>query len=197
MAHQGPRTQVSPNPETALNGFQPIRRCTDLFCLIVYVILFLSLWCLAGYSFNDGYPGRLQRGTDVYGNVCGMGALEDRPYTFYGVPDRSLSVSLCLSGCPVLTAFQGICTYTPDFVDDPEHICFNAYPSKPYYNKYCLPASRYLRSFVYEHLNSADAVMTRVVGDLSRAWGLLSIGGIITGGALLLYLTSVQVPSKF
>jgi hypothetical protein len=197
MAHQGTQAQVAATSETALHGFVPTRRCTDLFCLILYVFLFLCTWCLAGYSFNEGYPGRLQRGTDVYGNVCGMGELEDRPYTFFGDPDRSLRVTLCLSGCPVVTAMEGICSYTPDLVEDIDHECFDAYPSKPFYNKYCMPADHYLRSIVYDHLTSADAVMTRVVGDLARAWGLLSIAGLITGGALVLYLASMQVACKY
>lgn len=196
MAHQAARTQGASTAETSLKGFQSSRRCTDLFCLLVYVVLFLSTCCLAGYSFHTGYPGRLQQGTDVYGHVCGAGDLEDRAYIFYGDPARSVRVTLCLAGCPIVRAMEAICSYTPDLEEDLDNECFNAYASKPYYNKHCLPADYHLRQLVYDHLNAKDEVMTRVVGDLSRAWGLLSIGGLITGGALAVYLLSVQVPCK-
>ena len=197
MAQQEGKVQDAVPSVTVLQGFQTTRRCTDLICLILYVFLFVCTWCLAGYSFNDGFPSRLLRGTDVYGNVCGLGELEDRPYTFFGDPARSLRVTLCVPGCPVVTAMEAICTYTPDLIEDQDHECFNAYPSKPFYNNYCMPANHYLRSLVYSHLNTIDQVMTRVVGDLARAWGLLSIAGLITGGAFVLYLASVQVACKY
>lgn len=196
MAQKEAKVQAAAPSGPALQSFEPARRCTDLFCLVLYVFFFICTWCLAGYSFNDGFPGRLQRGMDVYGNVCGMGDLEDKPYTYFGDPVRSLRVTLCVPGCPVVTAMEAICSYTPDLVEDQEHECFDAYPSKPFYNKYCMPANHFLRTIVYDHLVSSDEVMTRVVGDLARAWGLLSIAGLITGGALALYLASVQIARK-
>ena len=144
------------------------RQCTDMPCLAVYVTLCLSMWCLAGYSFNEGFPGRLQRGMDVYGNVCGYGALEDQPYTYFADPERSLGVTFCLSGCPVVAAMESICSYDESLQRDTDYECYNAYPSKPFFNKHCLPASQPLRRKVFHELYSADAVMTRVVGDLAR-----------------------------
>lgn len=170
------------------------RKCTDWSCLAVFLFLNICLWTLSGWSYYIGNPLRLRRGWDLNGDFCGVGQLQDRGYTYFPIPLQTTDVALCLPGCPSTSAIESICLYDGAGQDLEAEGCFNAYPSKPFFNKYCLPASRAERSVVLDQLYSNDWTMTRVVGDLARGWDLLAIGGLIAGGAMTLFLLALHVP---
>ena len=145
------------------------RRCTDLYCLLVFAFLNVCMWTLSGWSYQDGDHFRLERGWDMYGNFCGQGVVSDRPYTFFLDPLLSIDLTICLPGCPSTTAIETLCMYDDDFgLELEDEGCFNSYPSKPFFNNYCLPADRNQRAKTLQWLYSEDQVMTRVVGDLAR-----------------------------
>lgn len=142
--------------------------CRDLPCLLVFLFLFTCLWTLSGWAYYTGDPPRLQRGWDIYGNTCDYDLRESRGYTYFPLPLETLDVSLCLAGCPAVASIESLCLYSPAGIEIDEYECFNSYPSKPFFNKYCLPSDYHQRKAVLDWLYSADQVMTRVVGDLAR-----------------------------
>jgi len=157
----------------AQEGVQPFkrgpRRCTDLYCLVLFAFFNLCMWTLSGWSYNDGDHFRLERGWDMYGNFCGQKVVVDRPYAFFIDPLRSIDLTMCLPGCPNSDSIEALCMYDEATGLELEtEGCFNAYSSKPFFNNYCLPADRAKRAKVLEWLYSQDQVMTRVVGDLAR-----------------------------
>lgn len=145
------------------------RRCTDLWCCGVHVLCFLCLCCLGGWAFEGGFPGRLTRGADLYGNVCGYGQFTGREYTYFLDPVGEIEATICLSGCPAVHSTELLCLYGPTGGPYSSSTgCMDSYPSKPFFNKYCLPAQQPLRTSVLTYLYSQDMVMSRVVGDLAR-----------------------------
>ena len=175
---------------------QTERRCTDLYCALVFLFFFLCLWCLSGWSYQEGWPGRLLRGWDVYGNLCGYGEFVPREYTYFASPLEDIDVQYCLSGCPAFEATESICPYAEDGFAFNYTGCYDAYPSKPFFNKYCLPSDYHLRKEVLIYLYSQDKVMNRVVGDLSRAWDIPAIMLTITGVAVLAYILILKIPGS-
>lgn len=184
------------NESSAPGEKQPAepRKCSDCSCLVVFLFLNICLWTLSGWSYHVGDPLRLRRGWDLNGDFCGVGKLQDREYTYFPIPLQTTDVALCLPGCPSSSAEESICLYDEEGKDLEDEGCFNAYSSKPFFNKYCLPANRAERKRVTDELYSNDWTMTRVVGDLARAWDLLAIGGLIAGGAMTLFLLALHVP---
>jgi len=164
------------------------RVCTDWYCSLLFLVVFLALWCLSGWSFQEGFPGRLTRGWDYEGNVCGYGGLEDREYTFFAFPLGALDLTLCIPGCPQIGTYESVCLYNSTDGEVRKDLgCVDSYASKPFFNKYCLPADPALRAPVLDRLYDKDYVMTRVAGDLFRAWDLCAVIGIIVGGCWVVY----------
>ena len=145
-----------------------LTKCTDWPCLLSFLFLNVCLWTLSGWVYREGDLYRLERGWDYKGDFCGQGNLHDRTYTFFPLPGQSIDITLCLPGCPGSSATESICLYDDFAMDIQSQGCFNAYPSKPFFNNYCLPSDHVQRSKVLERLYSKDQVMTRVVGDLAR-----------------------------
>lgn len=175
---------------------QTERRCTDIYCAFVFLFFFLCLWCIGGWSYQEGWPGRLLRGWDVYGNVCGYGEFVPKEYTYFATPLDDIDVQFCLTGCPAFEATESICPYGVDGFPLDSTGCFDAYPSKPFFNKYCLPSDYHQRKEVLIYLYSQDKVMSRVVGDLSRAWDILAVMLTITGVSVLVYVLVLKIPGK-
>eukprot|EP00931_Biecheleriopsis_adriatica_P045100 TRINITY_DN25848_c0_g1_i1.p1 TRINITY_DN25848_c0_g1~~TRINITY_DN25848_c0_g1_i1.p1 ORF type:complete len:731 (-),score=121.37 TRINITY_DN25848_c0_g1_i1:50-2242(-) len=84
------------------------RRCTDVPCCLLFVALLTGLLCLVGYSMRVGDLRRVGHGRDHDGNLCGIGAMADRPFSFFpdlerdAVQDPTLQkrYGLCVSSCP-------------------------------------------------------------------------------------------------
>ena len=142
--------------------------CRDWPCLAIFIFLCTCMWTLAGWSYYNGYPPRLQRGWDIYGNTCDYGNTKDRGYTFFPIPLESMEVAVCLQGCPVTNSPEALCLYDQTMQEMDDFGCFDAYMSKPFYNKYCLPSDYHQRRKVLDWLLSPDQVMSRVVGDMAR-----------------------------
>lgn len=149
------------------------RRCTDVWCCGVHVFCFLCLCCLSGWAFEGGFPGQLTHGGDVHGNVCGYGKFTDKEYTYFLAPTSDIEATICLPGCPAFQSTELLRLYGPTGSPYNNNTgCVDAYPSKPFFNKYCLPALQPLRTSVLTYLYSRDKVMSRVVGDLARVRGI-------------------------
>lgn len=144
------------------------RHVTDVYCLLLFVICNVCLWTLSGWSYQEGNPQRLVHGWDLHGDLCGVGELRDFPFTYFPFPTEEIDVSWCLAGCPVVKAQQSLCPYDENQLPTKRYGCYDAYPSRPFYNNYCLPAAASQRTAVLQWLYDRDQVMTRVVGDIAR-----------------------------
>lgn len=151
-----------------IEAVRTVRTCTDVYCAGIFLFFFLCLWCIGGWSYQNGFPGKLLRGWDVYGNTCGYEGFVPREYTYFAAPLDDIEVTLCLEGCPTVEATESVCLYGEDGFPITDTGCYDAYPSKPFFNKYCLPSEYHKRKEVLTYLYSRDKVMSRVVGDLSR-----------------------------
>ncbi|XP_037073715.1 choline transporter-like 1 [Pollicipes pollicipes] len=89
------------------------RGCTDLPCLLVFVVVWCAIVFLAALAFAYGRPALLAGGYDSFGNVCGVANsaiagvplsgrdMRQRPLLFLqdaAQPARALA--LCVSRCP-------------------------------------------------------------------------------------------------
>ncbi len=173
------------------------RKCTDVPCLLIFLFFNACLWVLAGWSYQEGDPQRLIQGWDVNGEFCGTGEQSIHPFTYFLTPLDSIHPTVCVPGCPVVKANGAVKLYD-EFLQEMERFGgYDAVPSRPFYNNYCLPADRAMRTAVLDWLYDEDQVMTRVVGDLARAWDELAIAGVVTFGALMVYLISFKFRCNF
>ena len=86
------------------------------------------------------------------------------------------------------TASEAICLYDEDVQVIDDLGCYDAIPSSPYHNQSCLFSTHTPRLRVLAWLMEPGQVMTRVIGDLVRAWDLIAIGALISFAAISLCL---------
>ena len=91
------------------------RHCTDVCCLLLFVVMWIGLLSIGIFSFFNGDLASIEYGSDYMGNRCGMGNFSDRPVVWYPRfahdvaeqaavlathPTALVLYGLCLSECP-------------------------------------------------------------------------------------------------
>ena len=169
------------------------RACTDLPCLLAFVVLTLGLIAAAVYSkpYAVGLEGDSMRtvfGYDFRAEVCGVGSLAERRFMYF--PDPStLNFPLCVSACPYYYVRNYYCVYGTD-----HSTCLSDYAS---YNTlestvlgyYCVPGNSPARNQVLSLLYAPMWILKRAAGDLKLAWSLLAMGAFLSTLVGILHLT--------
>ncbi|XP_052825829.1 choline transporter-like protein 1 [Octopus bimaculoides] len=89
------------------------RGCTDIFCLVVFLLFWIGMIFIAAFSFTNGDGDRLLYGYDSFGNTCGKKNMpivnvsnSGRDMTtkthvfFMNVANPAKSLSICVEKCP-------------------------------------------------------------------------------------------------
>lgn len=103
--------QVSPDGEKAADKNivdQVERRCTDVLCFLLFIVMWCLWIILAILAFTDGCgsasgcntPMRLVYGYDSKGNQCGSGDLSSMKTMFVGNPADAVGSRICVGSCP-------------------------------------------------------------------------------------------------
>ncbi|RZC34922.1 CTL-like protein 2, partial [Asbolus verrucosus] len=83
------------------NGPLKNRSCTDVICLLLFLV-FIGCWVgVAIYAFTNGDPKTLLAPKDSYGSKCGIDYhVRDKPYLFFFDLTKCLSPTVPFTGCP-------------------------------------------------------------------------------------------------
>ena len=141
------------------------RKCTDLPCLIIYLFAAMITLIVTLYCYYEGDPERLVNPIDFRAELCGTGSFEDYKYGFFAHPTETTNVVLCLAGCPAAAVENMLCLYDPDYSEI--DYCYDSYISKPFHNKYCLPADEDLREPVLDFIDGKYIEIS--AGDVYRS----------------------------
>ncbi|KAG6611849.1 Choline transporter-like protein [Phytophthora cinnamomi] len=69
------RKATRPTELVSTNPFKPSnRKCTDVLCLLFFVVFWIGMIIIAGVGYQHGKPQRLIYGTDWMGRTCGAKA---------------------------------------------------------------------------------------------------------------------------
>lgn len=89
-------------PETW--GIGPVRnrdrRCTDMWCYILFVITLLAMIATAIWALATSDPRGISKVYDSSGNICGVGAAENFPILYLQTFEKPYR-SVCVAECPV------------------------------------------------------------------------------------------------
>lgn len=184
----------SPHPHEP-KDFSEVNSCTsrDIYCCLIFTGLTSFSILLSIYFLTLGDPERLTRGWDFRGEICGLGDLSAQPYTYFPDPSESTSIRLCLPGCPATTTTETICFYDTDSLMMRDSKCYNSYPSKPYYNRHCLPSDEEGRDDVMDLLNEHMIRLAWWAGDVGRVWDVLGAGSLISLGVVMGALVWISI----
>jgi hypothetical protein len=184
----------SPHPHEP-RDFLEINSCTsrDIYCCLIFTALTSFSILLSIYFLTLGDPERLTRGWDFRGEICGLGDLSSQPYTYFPDPTNSTSIRLCLPGCPATTTLKTVCFYDTDSLMMHDSKCYDSYPSKPYYNRHCLPSDEEGRDDVMESLDEAMIRLAWWAGDVGRVWDVLGAGTLISLGVVIVALVWISI----
>jgi len=61
------------------------RSCTDLFCLILFVLYVAAMGCISAYAIYSGGASRLIYGMDSFGNICGQKNQPVGSHSYHGL----------------------------------------------------------------------------------------------------------------
>ncbi|KAK2157275.1 hypothetical protein LSH36_194g05083 [Paralvinella palmiformis] len=88
--------------DPSFNGPIKNRSCTDVICLILYVICFIGFLLVGIWAFTKGDPRLLLYPTDSNGNLCGYGAYSNRPNVFFFdlIDCYRVGPAVLSQGCP-------------------------------------------------------------------------------------------------
>jgi hypothetical protein len=102
--------QIAPDDEKATVNIveKADRRCTDVLCFLLFIVMWCLWIILAILAFSDGCgsaagcntPMRLVYGYDSQGNQCGSGDLSSMKTMFVGNPADAVGSRVCLTSCP-------------------------------------------------------------------------------------------------
>ena len=105
------------------------RACTDIFCLVLYIIFLLGWIAVAVVAFLDGNPEKILFPTDSAGNICGRGDNEGKPMMFMFDITRCAGIGKALDGCPTPSICVAQCpniewSYTEGRLEDVRDYCY-------------------------------------------------------------------------
>eukprot|EP00359_Climacostomum_virens_P001207 CAMPEP_0204897978 /NCGR_PEP_ID=MMETSP1397-20131031/1027_1 /ASSEMBLY_ACC=CAM_ASM_000891 /TAXON_ID=49980 /ORGANISM="Climacostomum Climacostomum virens, Strain Stock W-24" /LENGTH=761 /DNA_ID=CAMNT_0052065765 /DNA_START=176 /DNA_END=2457 /DNA_ORIENTATION=+ len=168
------------------------RSCTDLVFLAIFLLATATCATVSVYYFIMGDPNRLIHGYDFRAELCGVDSFDDAKYTYFVNPAETTDVAICLSGCPVVNAENAVCLYDTDGETELLDNCYDAYESKPYYNRYCLPADEDLRDEVDDFFDNHESRITLILGDIYRGWDVMGIACLIAIGVGLSFMVLMR-----
>lgn len=137
------------------------RNCTDILCLLIFLVFTGGTFYIAHYSFNNGDPVRLTTPYDPDHKACGVDERKDYPLIYFVSPTpNTLWRTVCVKSCPISNSSTLECF--PNSVvkncsklistDTEKQVLI--YESKPFGDRVCLPnAENYYKS-ISETLNT-------------------------------------------
>ncbi|XP_063909767.1 choline transporter-like 2 isoform X2 [Zophobas morio] len=83
------------------NGPSKHRSCTDIICLLLFIV-FIGCWAgIAIYAFTSGDPNMLLVPKDSWGGRCGLDEhVKDKPYLFFFDLTKCFGPFVPFTGCP-------------------------------------------------------------------------------------------------
>lgn len=76
-----------PPPVYLRNGPNPERKCTDVFCCLIFLVLTGGFGYFMTMAILNGSVTTLGQPMDADGNICGTGKAIDYPYIYIVTPD--------------------------------------------------------------------------------------------------------------
>lgn len=178
------------------------RSCTDVFCLALFFGFIAGMVWIQMYAQENGDIRRLSHGFNFKGALCGVSpGYDEKPYLYFcptGLPIPGTSPPLpsaldlihpiCVSECPQGPAQSFLCyggaqveTMSPTNAegDYKEVITYDfmrtdGYASKPFMNRYCLPAQEKLAAELLENVSKGKVSQAMMkVGTVRAAYPAL------------------------
>ncbi|KAM9947507.1 hypothetical protein ACTFIT_000831 [Dictyostelium discoideum] len=144
-------------------GVYTKRKCQDCFFLILFLLFWAGMIVVAAFGVKNGKPDRIVKGTDQYGNICGVNNIEqgilnetqardttNEPYVYFIYYPDLIGINyrvICIEECPNSTYTdlndpnQLICDYgTVPATNQisPNGTCMGKIKSKLIFNR-CIP----------------------------------------------------------
>ena len=175
------------------------RRCTDIFCCLIFTVFLGAMGFCSGYGYMYGHPDKLLSPIGGDGNICGVSpGFEDYPYLFIADINEALKDSTnlfkfgaCVKSCPK-TAQENIQCKTTKYVKSCNLDKSDKYGTT-YFFEYCMPVYETLDPAVQRQWSTLNQKFTdsksgSVIMDLFDAkWVIL--GGVgITIVLTLIYI---------
>jgi len=105
-----PSASVAPDAKDPSVFFFQKRRCTDICCLIFFLLFWGGLGYLSFLSLTVGDPYEILYGSDYMGNRCGVGSMSSKKFVYFPRIDQDIIEQAAIaSSMPWKLKFYGLC----------------------------------------------------------------------------------------
>ena len=162
------------------------RRCTDVFCFLVFLVFIAAMVVVGVFGFMNGDPALIIYPHDSSGNQCGRPGTpaEKYPLLYFVDPD-STKFTVCVKECPQTEAPECLpnnwvvnCKFTVKHENNKtEHI--DPVDSVSFIKKVCLPEeSKNAEAHEAVLQDFQDSKMVDYLDDLANSW-LVLVGVVV------------------
>ena len=129
--------------DTAIeNGPLGNRRCTDIFCILIFIAALCGAGYTGYYAVQNGNPELITTPSDAQGNFCGKSAgYEAYPYLWIQNVDSPFwfAYTVCVSFCPGVDNPVADCKLSANSLVTTCAAAPQAYGSELFLDRVCLP----------------------------------------------------------
>ena len=153
------------------------RKCTDIICMIFWVLFWSLLISFSIYGFVKGDLNNIAQPYDSDGLPCGRGDAVDYPFLFVNDPfskDYSKNM-VCIKTCP-RTKQDGVECVTNNDIKNCQDV--KVYESVGFAGRVCIPKNPNLTNAVRKRVNLSKA--QEIIEDIKDAWPVFIIVMIIS-----------------
>jgi len=137
------------------------RKCTDMFCLFIFLVTCGGMGYITNYTMNNGDPSKIMAPVDADGIFCGkanqtlsngtVADLTQYPLLYWQTINSITNLwqpyAVCIKACPASTDLVVPCVGTTNVQPDANGDCTPQpapFPTINFLNKYCVPDLTYL-----------------------------------------------------
>jgi len=171
-----------PTPKYLKHGPTDDRRCTDVFCVLMFILFWVGAGMIGVYSYKN--VDDIMSITYVY-DQNGVACKGDFPALYFIANEGTynLTNTVCIDNCPVDESSAINCE--ANYADCAS---VNKYASTLYLNRFCMPTDSSAGTFINETVLGASSFMMRSAADLQKTWWVLCIVGLVALVCGFIYL---------
>lgn len=165
------------------------RKCTDIFCALLFLIATGASVYAALYGFTKGDLNNIIPPYDSSGNRCGQGALKDFGYLHFKevTPTSWVKANACVKECPTVDK-QAIDCYLNKQITNCSQL-----PSVPTYSfgkRFCWPKNSKMEGSIRDKFKTLGR--QEAYGDIVDSWQVFLICAAIAFVVSLIYLLILE-----
>ena len=169
------------------------RRCTDVFCLFIFVAFWIFIGYLSVFAYSKGKFSNIAKPIDSDQMPCGEGNRKDYPILYLTDPTsvKFYQNTVCVKKCPETDADKLECFVNQDITSCDD---VDVKGSITLFGRVCLPHVKTMANYVKEGIHMS--YIQEAIEDVKEVWPMVLVGIVIGCLILAVYLYLIRLCTK-